>query len=77
MKEYARPQLCSHPCANLYFTMALAYTVRDQLLHRWIKAVEQWGEGDLKIFGSLQFFALFSVKSSVYARAKYIQVVTG
>jgi glycogen phosphorylase len=28
--------------------MALAYTVRDQLLHRWIKTVEQMGREELK-----------------------------
>jgi starch phosphorylase len=33
--------------------MALAYTVRDQLLHRWIKTVEQLGREDIKIVGYL------------------------
>jgi len=33
--------------------MALAYTVRDQLLHRWIKTVEQLGREDLKIVSYL------------------------
>ena len=33
--------------------MALAYTVRDQLLHRWIKSVEQIGRTDLRIVSYL------------------------
>jgi starch phosphorylase len=33
--------------------MALAYTVRDQLLHRWIRTVEQLGREDIKIVGYL------------------------
>jgi len=33
--------------------MALAYTVRDQLLHRWIKTVEQLGREDLKVVSYL------------------------
>jgi glycogen phosphorylase len=33
--------------------MALAYTVRDQLLHRWIKTVEQMGREDLKVVSYL------------------------
>jgi len=33
--------------------MALSYTVRDQLLHRWIKTVEQLVKGDLKIVSYL------------------------
>ncbi|MGD8991160.1 MAG: glycogen/starch/alpha-glucan phosphorylase [Desulfobacterales bacterium] len=31
------------------FYMALAYTVRDRLLHRWIKTVETWLNKDVKI----------------------------
>lgn len=33
--------------------MALAYTVRDQLLHRWIRTVEQLGREDIKIVSYL------------------------
>lgn len=33
--------------------MALAYTVRDQLLHRWIKTVEQLVKGDIKVVSYL------------------------
>ncbi len=33
--------------------MALAYTVRDQLLHRWIKSVEQMGRAGLRIVSYL------------------------
>jgi starch phosphorylase len=33
--------------------MALAYTVRDQLLHRWIKSVEQMGRTGLRIVSYL------------------------
>ncbi|HAA01868.1 MAG TPA: glycogen phosphorylase, partial [Syntrophobacteraceae bacterium] len=33
--------------------MALAYTVRDQLLHRWIKSVEQMGRAGLKVVSYL------------------------
>jgi len=33
--------------------MAFAYTVRDQLLHRWIKTVEQLGREDLKVVSYL------------------------
>ncbi len=33
--------------------MALACTVRDQLLHRWIKSVEQLSKGDSKVVGYL------------------------
>ena len=33
--------------------MALAYTVRDQLLHRWIKTVEQMSREDLKVVSYL------------------------
>jgi len=33
--------------------MALAYTVRDQLLHRWIMSIEQLGREDLKIVSYL------------------------
>jgi starch phosphorylase len=33
--------------------MALACTVRDQLLHRWIKTVEQMGREDLKVVSYL------------------------
>jgi starch phosphorylase len=33
--------------------MALAYAVRDRLLHRWIKTVEQLGREDIKIVGYL------------------------
>jgi len=33
--------------------MALAYTVRDQLLHRWVKTVEQLGREDFKIVSYL------------------------
>jgi starch phosphorylase len=33
---------------NDYY-MALAYTVRDRLLHRWIKTVETWMQKDVKI----------------------------
>jgi len=33
--------------------MALAYTVRDQLLHRWIKTVEQLRRGEAKIVSYL------------------------
>ncbi|UCE56843.1 MAG: glycogen/starch/alpha-glucan phosphorylase [Desulfobacterales bacterium] len=33
---------------NDYY-MALAYTVRDRLLHRWIKTVETWLQKDIKI----------------------------
>lgn len=31
------------------FYMALAYTVRDRLLHRWVKTVETWLQKDVKI----------------------------
>jgi len=34
--------------ANDYY-MALAYTVRDRLLHRWLKTVETWLHRDVKI----------------------------
>jgi starch phosphorylase len=34
--------------ANDYY-MALAYTVRDRLLHRWAKTVESWLHQDVKI----------------------------
>lgn len=33
--------------------MALSYTVRDQLLHRWIKTVEQMSREDLKVVSYL------------------------
>ena len=33
---------------NDYY-MALAYTVRDRLLHRWVKTVETWLQRDVKI----------------------------
>jgi len=33
--------------------MALAYTVRDQLLHRWIKTMEKYMETDVKVVGYL------------------------
>jgi starch phosphorylase len=33
--------------------MGLAYTVRDQLLHRWIKTIEQLRKGDIRIVGYL------------------------
>ena len=33
---------------NDYY-MALAYTVRDRLLHRWVKTVETWLQEDVKI----------------------------
>jgi len=33
--------------------MALAYTVRDQLLHRWIKTVEQYRREDVRIVSYL------------------------
>ena len=33
---------------NDYY-MALAYTVRDRLLHRWVKTVETWLHKDVKI----------------------------
>ncbi len=33
--------------------MALAYTVRDQLLHRWIRTVEQMGRNGIKIVSYL------------------------
>ncbi len=33
---------------NDYY-MALAYTVRDRLLHRWVKTVETWLQKDVKI----------------------------
>jgi starch phosphorylase len=33
--------------------MALAYTVRDQLLHRWIKTVERYLETDVKVVSYL------------------------
>jgi len=33
---------------NDYY-MALAYTVRDRLLHRWIKTVETWLQKDVKV----------------------------
>jgi starch phosphorylase len=35
------------------FYMGLAYTVRDLLLHRWIKTVEQMGREDLKVVSYL------------------------
>ena len=31
------------------YYMALAYTVRDRLLHRWVKTVETWLHKDVKI----------------------------
>ena len=33
---------------NDYY-MALAYTVRDRLLHRWVKTMESWLQKDVKI----------------------------
>lgn len=33
--------------------MGLAYTVRDQLLHRWSKTIEQLVTGDIKIVSYL------------------------
>uniref|UniRef100_A0A832A397 Alpha-1,4 glucan phosphorylase n=1 Tax=Desulfacinum infernum TaxID=35837 RepID=A0A832A397_9BACT len=42
-----------HVATRNDLTMALAYTVRDLLLHRWIKTVEQITREELKIVGYL------------------------